>query len=342
MSAMLSLDAARVGPGDVLHVRAVVADGNTATGPGIGTSDTRVLRIARPGEGDTTSITPAAPPDTNQSALSERMLIQLTEALQRKLPGMPRPALLTESHSIAADQQRLRRTVGDLVFARLGGQASGEERTPDQNDARSDTLHDLLARADRATNQSIQTLDFDGGESPVVAVNAPLLEAYNAMWEAGGALEQGELQAALPHMRTALAAIERSRAAERVYLRGRAPDVVVDVARARLAGTEHGASSLRVPRPVVDTSRTRLATRFDALVSHGAAASTALADSLLLLRIDALSDQPAFAAALGDAAAALRTRRPAEATDALLRARRALAGPIRVRQSLGAWFGAGE
>jgi len=340
--AALSLDAAKLHPGDVLHIRAIATDGNVFSGPGVGTSDTRVLRIARPGEADSVAITPAAPPDTNQSALSERMLIQLTVALKARRAGLDRRTLLTESHSVATDQARLRRTVGDLVFARLGGEPSGEERTPDQTDARGDTLRDLLARADRATNQSIQTLDFDGGETPVVAVNAPLLEAYNAMWDAGGALEQGDLEGALPHMRAALAAIERSRAAERVYLRGRAPDVVVDVARARLAGTEHGSSSVRTPRLPVDSARDALASRLSSILARAVVSPATLADSLLLLRVEALSDQPEFASALGDAADALRKGQGERATTALVRARRALAGPIIVRRSIAGWSGAGQ
>lgn len=339
VTAALSLEAARLHPGDVLHIRAVARDGNVVSGPGVGTSDTRVLRIARPGEADSVAITPAAPPDTNQSALSERMLIQLTTALQGRRSRIARSTLLGESHSIASDQARLRKTVGDLVFARLGGEPSGEERTPDQTDARTDTLRDLLARADRATNQSIQTLDFDGGETPVVAVNAPLLKAYNAMWDAGGALEQGDLDGALPHMRAALAAIELSRAAERVYLRGRAPDVVVDVARVRLAGTEHGVSSSRTPRLPADSTRDRLVARFGALVSGTFASGATLADSLLLLRVDALSDAPDAASALGDAADALRRGQGPRATMALLRARRALAGPVVVRPSVAGWGG---
>ena len=50
----------------------------------------------------------------------------------------------------------------------------------------------------------------EGDDSPVIAINQPLLEAYNAMWDAGRALEQGDPRAAIPHMRLALAAIERA------------------------------------------------------------------------------------------------------------------------------------
>jgi hypothetical protein len=335
--ARISLDSLALRPGDVMHVRAVAADGNTLSGPGVGTSETRVLRIARAGADDSLAITPAAPPDTNQSALSERMLIQLTEALARRRTVIPRRTLLSEAHGIAADQQRLRRNVGDLVFSRLGGQPSSEDAAADQPRERGDSMRSLLARADRATSQSIQTLDFDGGETPVVAVNRPLLEAYNAMWDAGGALEQGELDKALPHMRAALDAIERSRRAERVYLRGRAPDVVVDVAKARLQGKGGGSSSTRTSRPASDSARERLERRYSRMLATRGLRGPALADSLLMLRVDALATAPDLAAALGQAAEAVRRGRAADAANALLHARRALAGAPVVTRSLGPW-----
>lgn len=339
ITARVPLDSLRLKPGDVLHVRAVARDGNTATGPGVGTSDTRVLRIARPGADDSLAIAPAAPPDTNQSALSERMLIQLTEALDSKRQALDRPALIAEAHSIAVDQQRLRRSVGDLVFARLGGRPGGEDTEPAQGATppRADSMQSMLARADSATAQSIQALDFEGGESPAVAVNAPLLEAYNAMWDAGGALDQGELDQALPHMRAALAAIERSRQAERVYFSGQVPDLVVDVAKARLQGKERGTSSRRQPRSAADSARETLVDRYERILARGRMRASALADSLLLLRVDALATDSAFAAALGQAAAALRSGNEKQARTALLRATRALAGAPVVRQSLAPW-----
>jgi hypothetical protein len=60
-------------------------------------------------------------------------------------------------------------------------------------------------------------------------------------------------------------------------------------------------------------------------------------DSLLLLRVDALSDAPAFASALADAVDALRKRRPNDASAALSRARRTLAGAPAARDSLSRW-----
>jgi hypothetical protein len=60
-------------------------------------------------------------------------------------------------------------------------------------------------------------------------------------------------------------------------------------------------------------------------------------DSLLILRIDALTDAPAFAAALGDAANAMRRGNKTAATEALAHARRLLAGAPITRDSLTRW-----
>src|SRR5262249_5480212 len=113
--------------GDILHVRAIARDGNTVTGPGVGASETRAIRIARRGEYDSLAVDAAAPPDAQQGVISERMLIMLAEALEAKRPRLARDTLRSESHSIAVDQKKLRRTVGDIVFTRLGGNPSAEE-----------------------------------------------------------------------------------------------------------------------------------------------------------------------------------------------------------------------
>ena len=337
IAAALSLDALALKPGDVVHLRAVARDANDASGPGVGVSETRTIRIARHDEYDSVAVEAAAPSDADKSVISERMLITLAEALQRARPTLKRDSLVGESRSIATDQKRLRRTVGEIVFTRLGGESSGEEHTDDDSPARAKTMQDMLARADSATNRSTDPIDFSGGESPVVAVNKPLLEAYNAMWDASTELEIAEPGRALPHMRRALAAIQRARAAERLYLRGRPPDVVVDVSKARLQGKDKGISSVRRSSGALDSAARRRLDRFEAIIELANGNASAAIDSLLVLRIDALSDAPAFAAALGDAANAMRGGKSAAATDALARARRALAGAPIARDSLTRW-----
>ncbi|HTJ22927.1 MAG TPA: hypothetical protein VL383_11065 [Gemmatimonadaceae bacterium] len=337
LMATLSLDALALKPGDIVHVRAVARDANDVSGPGIGSSETRAFRVARSGEYDTLAVDAAPPSDEDKSLISERMLITLAEALEKRRQVLKRDSIVTESRAIAVDQKRLRRTVGDIVFMRIGGQPSGEETTDEAAPARARTMEEMLARADSATNRSVEPIDFAGGESPVVAVNKPLLEAYNAMWDAGTELEVGEPGRALPHMRRALAAIQRARQAERIYLRGRPPQVVVDIAKARLQGKDKGASSNRRPATVSDSTFQARVDRFVRAVELTARDARAAVDSLLILRIEALGESPQFAAALGDATDALRRGRSADATSVLGRARRALAGPSTVRDSIARW-----
>ena len=73
---------------------------------------------------------------------------------------------MSESRTIAADQKRLRRSVGEIVFTRLGGDPSGEEQTADVRRKKPRRCRNMLARADSATNVAVAPLDFSGGESP--------------------------------------------------------------------------------------------------------------------------------------------------------------------------------
>jgi hypothetical protein len=337
ISASLSIDSLELKPGDIVHLRAVARDANDASGPGIGTSETRSLRIARADEYDSVAVEAAPPPDVDKSVISERMLIMLAEALEKKRPSLKRDTFVNESRAIAVDQKRLRRSVGEVVFTRLGGDPTGEEHTDEDPPEKAKTMEELLARADSATNAGGGALDFEGGESPVVAVNKPLLEAYNAMWDASTQLELGEPARALPHMRRALAAIQKARQAERLYLRGQPPAVVVDLNKVRLTGKDKGSNSKRRPIVAIDSVNQVRADRFVNIVELASHAAAAAADSLLLLRIDVLSDNTALAAALGDAASAIRGGKSQDLMPALTRARRALSGAPVARDSIARW-----
>ncbi len=335
----IRLDTLGLRPGDVVHLRAVAVDGNTATGPDTGVSETRALRVARAGEYDSIAVEGAPPPEADASALSQRMLIQLTEELERRRPRLERSVVVGESRRIGADQARLRKRVGDIIFERLGEAESGEESG--QISPRPEmTPEELLRAADAATSgEGAHALDFEGDETPVVAVNRPLLEAYNAMWDAGRELESGEPGAALPHMRAALAAIMRAREAERLYLRGRAPEVVVDIAKVRLAGKIDSASArARVPRERLSSSSAQRAARLDAALLALHSDPAAAVDSLALLRVDALTDAPRLAAELAAAVDSLRSGK--DATAPLARARRMAAGAPVTHAHASEWGGA--
>jgi hypothetical protein len=339
LSGALDLDSLHLKPGDLVHVRAVARDRNNVTGPGIGVSETRTLRVPRASEYDSIAIEGAPPPDVDSSQLSQRMLIILAEKVEARRAKLARAEVVKESQAIGSDEARLRQHVGEIVFARLGAQQGTEDAGSNNGGPAHMTPDQLLAAANAATQSSAGATDFGGDETPVVAVNRPLLEAYNAMWDASRALEVGEPGTALPPMRLALAAIQRARNAERLYLRGKAPTVIVDVNKVRLAGKrDDAASSSRIPRAALDSSSERRAERFDAALNDLAASPAAAIDSLLALRVDALESAPALAAALAPAIDSLRAGH--DATDALVRARRVAAGVTvaRVESSWGdAW-----
>jgi hypothetical protein len=326
------LDSLKLSPGNVVHLRAVARDGNTVTGPGIGYSETRTFRIPRPGEGDSVSVEQIARAEGDSSLLSQRLLVIMAEALERRRPGLRRDTFILESRRIADEQATLRRRVADIIFLRLGAEGSMEEG---DSTAEPLTPEALLEAAEQATVTSGgETLDFAEDETPVVALNRPLLEAYNAMWAAGRELEIGEPRSALPHMREALEAIQRARQAERVYLRGRPATSVIDLAKVRLAGNIADAAPSATTEGIRDRRiREVLLGRFSRALEL--APGPAVADSLQLLRIDALATEPRFAAALGDAVTALRGG--GDATGVLVQARRLLAGGGRTRAGLAPW-----
>ena len=335
LSGSLNLDSLQLKPGDLVHVRAVARDRNNVTGPGMGVSETRSLRIPRASEYDSIAIEGAPPPDVDSSQLSQRMLIILAEKLQARRAKLARAEVVKESRAIGSDEARLRQHVGEIVFARLGAAQGTEDAGSNNAGPTNLTPEQLLAAANAATQASAGATDFGGDETPVVAVNRPLLEAYNAMWDASRALEVGEPGAALPPMRIALAAVQRARNAERLYLRGKAPVVIVDINKVRLAGKRDDAtSSSRIPRAALDGSAERRAQRFEAALNDLAVNPSAAIDSLLVLRVDALESAPALAVALAPAIDALRAGH--DATDALVRARHIAAG-ITVERIESAW-----
>jgi hypothetical protein len=346
IAGQLSIAGLRLKPGDFVHLRAVATDLRGDTAAARGSSETRTIRIARAGEFDSVAVEAAAPPEADKAVLSQRMLINLTEALVRRRPRLDRATFVEEARTIGRDQARLRRQVGEIVFARLGDDPSGEHFHGDGHQHEGQELRpaltpdELLKAAENATSVDAgKVLDFEGDETPVVAVNRPLLEAYNFMWDASRELNQAAPERALPPMYRALEAIQRARSAERLYLRSRPPRAVVDVDRARLQGREKGTPAAREPHPpATGVARVALA-RFARLVALARRDAAAAADSLLLLRIDLLGTlSPPGASAAADAAAALRNGRDASAPLADVRA--ALGAPAARTDTLSRWNGA--
>lgn len=332
----LSLDTMKLLPGDIVHMRAVARDRHPDASHELGASETRTFRIARPNEYDSVAVEPAPPPEVQKSLMSQRMLLILTEKLAARAKALPHDALVSESRKLASDQVKLRKAIGNLVFQRLEGEDSGEHAHS------ADDGHDHGVSMEQgkliisATVAAAPMTDGAEGDSPIVGINKPLLEAFNAMWDAASALEIAEPKNAIPHMKLALAAIERARSAERIYLRGKPPVAIVDIAKVRLAGKDTGQVNARGAREALSPREAERETRLLNAALLLTRDATAGRDSLALLRLESLTDAPRLAAALNDALEVVR--RGGDVTASLIRARRMISGGVKL-DSLGGWRG---
>ena len=306
LSGTLSAATLRLGPGDVLSIRALARDRNNVGGPGLGTSDTRTIRIARSDEYDSLAVEAMAPVFGDSALLSQRVILQRTEALLRETPALSREAVVDRSSALALDQERLRNRVHSIVFP-------GHEHADESPLAGEPPDH----------------------ADPADPVNVDLKEAYEAMWEAGRELRIASPATAVPAMRVAADALDRARMADRRYLRGGVARVVIDLERVRLTGTEKGSSAGRARRSAADTLLRALSGRLERIASARGMGQSAQANALSELRVELLGVSPQAAAALGRAAAALRSGR--NAADEIVAARTALAGVPVVRDGVVPW-----
>ncbi|MEP6765419.1 MAG: hypothetical protein ABJB66_13970 [Gemmatimonadaceae bacterium] len=342
LHATMSLDTMKLEAGDIVHMRAVARDRHPDAAREAGTSETRTFRIARPSEYDSVAVEPAPPPEVQKSLMSQRMLLIMTEKLEVRRPRLSREVLVRESRSLAAEQSRLRKTVGDLVFQRLDGE-DGADHTSGEAEVHGFKIEQgklVPIPPNEVTSSSNNgappRTEAEGDESPLIGVNKPLLEAYNAMWDAASALDVADPKTAIPHMKLALAAIERARSAERIYLRGKPPVVIIDVNKIRLAGKDTGQKNERASREAISPREAERESRLLAaalLMSRDVAAAR---DSLAFLRLETLTDAPRLAAALNDALEV--ARRGGDITNALIRARRLISGGT-AADSLSSWRG---
>jgi len=318
--ATLDLASLKLNQGDVVSIRAIAQDGNTLTGPGLATSDTRTFRIARADEYDSVAVDAAAPLPVDTAAMSQRMLIAMTEKLVKEQKKIARSELVRRSGQIGDLEDKIRKRVEEILYELEGGEEGAEAEQPGTPPDPSKTL--------------------EGEESDQVRAvkNPDLMEAFNALWAAVRSLQIAEPDSALPEMRIALKALDRARLANRLYLRGMPPKVVVDIARVRMSGKEKGNTNIRTPRTATDSTRVNLEKRFSDAVELIESKPADAVRAFTLMQVDALSVSPAVATALGQAIDAFRKGR--DATLPLLRARRALSGEPAASSGLPAWSGA--
>ena len=313
----LDLASLNLNEGDVVSIRAIAQDGNVLSGPGLATSDTRTFRIARSGEYDSVSVDPAGPLPVDSSAMSQRMLIIMTEQLVRDQKKITRKELVKRSGEIGDLEDRVRKRVHEILFEIEGGGAEEEDPSAPP---------DMTAMLEGEESDNVHRVQ-----------NPDLFEAFNALWAAVRSLQIAEPGPALPPMRVALKALDRARLANRLYLRGIPPRVVVDLARVRMTGKEKGSANLRSPRAPADSARIQLEKRFSGAIELIPRNAASAIRELTLLQVEALSTSPSFAAAIGEAIDAFRKGR--DATLPLLRARRALSGDPFGAPGLPAWSG---
>jgi hypothetical protein len=313
-AATLDLASLNLGEGDVVSIRAIAQDRNTLSGPGVATSDTRTIRIARAGEYDSLAIEAAAPQPIDSSATSQRMLILMTEQLVREQPKLTRDSLVKRSTQIGDLEEGIRRRVHEIL---------------------TENPEEIVAEKPGDSAATVQ--EMEAPEEITGTKNPDLVTAYNALWQAVRSLQIAEPSPALPPMRVALKALDRARVANRLYLRGAPPKIIVNLDRIRLTGKEKGTTNTRTPRSFADSAHVRLSTRFNAVLDLIEKQPAQAMTELALMRVDALTTLPDLAAALGETSDAIRAGK--DATLPLLRARRALDGPPEVTPGLPAWTG---
>jgi hypothetical protein len=305
LDATLDLASLKLTQGDLVSIRALVRDANTLTGPSNATSETRTFRIARADEYHSVSVEAAAPPPVDSSAISQRMLVIMTEALVKKEKTLSRSVWVKLVTDIGSAEDRIRQRVHDILYQT---ESAG---------APSDT-------------EEVETA------TPAV-LNSDMKQAYDALSDATRSLEIAAAREALPPMRVALQALDRVRLSKRLYLRGVPPKIIVDLQRVRLTGKEKGSGSVRTPRSFADSVRLRMSARFSAALDLIHDQPARAMRELALLRVEALTSVPEFAAALGQAADAMQSGR--DATLPLMRARRALDGAPQATPGLPTWSG---
>lgn len=319
ISATLDLASLKLNQGDVVSIRAIAQDGNTLSGPGTATSDTRTFRIAMASEYDSIAVDAAAPLPIDTTAMSQRMLIMMTEKLVKEKPKIPRKDLVRRSGEIGDLEDKIRKRVEEVLYELEGGEEGAEAEAPG------------------TPPDPSQTLEGEESDQVRAVQNPDLFEAFNELWSSVRSLQIAEPDSALPHMRIALRALDRARLANRLYLRGMPPKVVVDIARVRMSGKEKGTTNVRTPRAPQDSARASLERRFSDAVDLIEKKPADAIRAFTLMQVEALSVSPQAATALGEAIDAFRKGR--DATLPLLRARRAIAGDPSSAPGLPAWSG---
>ena len=244
----LDLEQLDLGPGDVLHVRATAADRNDVTGPGLGASATRQIRIVRGDQlVEVTTLVGFPIEREREPILSQRMVILLTEELLERATGLAPESLAVAASEIADEQARLRGRMGEQIFSRATDASGDPEAHLEFEEGEAEPfLDELEGLAEQgplidpetgiATISNVEIPAHEHDSDPIIALNRSLLQVYNLMWDAERLLRLAALEASLVPQHAALDELQRIRESERVFARGRVSVSPIDVAATRGTG----------------------------------------------------------------------------------------------------------
>lgn len=247
---------------------------------------------------DSTSINAAPPLPIDSMWISQRLLNMRTDTLTRSRRALPHEEFAHRSSAYSNGQEDIRKRALAVIS--------------------------LLE--DNGVGDAFQT-----------DASKMLRQAVDLMWTAREDLGVSQPDTALPIMKKILKILDDLRLANRYYLRGILKPVAVNIERTRLTGKDSANASARTPRAEADDPQRALASRLDAAVALARSSPSAAADSLVYIRVSALTSAPAVASALQHAIDLLR--HGAAADSALASTRRALDPPARVLQSASDWSG---
>jgi hypothetical protein len=286
---VVELAALGLGPGDSVAYHAVAHDARPGA-EGAGESERFLIEIAR--EGAQAAGDFSLPEPEEKFALSQRMVILLTERLLERRPRMTAAAYLSEAQALAIAQRRVR---AEFVFM-LGGEVEDEEE---------EAAHSHEVEAGRLDNRG----------------QGDLTTAVRQMAQAETRLTDADLREALPYEYRALAALQAAFGKARYFMRTLPTPVQLDGAR-RLQGDRSEAAPARWARAPLPEPQARRALALLARLDSGATTvAAAVPDLIALDRADGTWVQAVQGAAAGsDGAAAAR----------LLRARLLASGTARV------------
>jgi len=311
-----SLDLAELGlePGDVLHVRTVARDANDVTGPGVGVSQTRQIRISREDDlSDVTTIIGFPIEREREPLLSQRMIILLTEELIAERAALDSEQLQDRSADIADEQARLRARIGEQIFSRATGAMQDPEAHLDFEEGESEVFLDELEAAaaegpviDPETGiASIANVDIpahDHDSDPIVAINRSLLTVYNYMWDAERMLRGELLDPSLMPQNLALDELQRVRDSERIFVRGRVAVRPIDVPAARGTGEIDDAAPVGRTSTLSTRDAQRIVAEIERLLAGSAPPTGRLASiEISGLALDVLGDGDASETAAAEA-----------------------------------------